>query len=175
MKQNIMIVAVAVVAVAVIAAAYVLASGVLAPAVAAGDTVSVYYTGAFTNGTVFNSNIGAQPFQFTAGAGQVIPGFDNAVIGMRLNQTKTVTIPVNEAYGPVDPALIISVPANDFSGNTIAAGDRITRTEPNGQQVQGVVTAVNATNVTVDFNPPLAGHTLVFTIRVVGITRAPGS
>ena len=64
-----------------------------------GDTVDVFYTGTFTNGTVFDSNVGGQPLQFTVGSGQVIPGFDQAVLGMKLKESKTVTIPANDAYG----------------------------------------------------------------------------
>ncbi len=171
MQKNNMAIAAVVVIIAALAAGYVLLSGVLSPSVVSGDTVGVYYTGAFTNGTVFNSNVGSKPLTFIVGAGQVIPGFDQAVVGMGLGQNKTVTIPVNQAYGPVNPALIVSVPVNDFGSNTLTVGEYITQTTQSGQQLQGVVTAVNATNVTVDFNSPLAGHALVFTIKVVNITK----
>ncbi|MDE1768579.1 MAG: FKBP-type peptidyl-prolyl cis-trans isomerase, partial [Candidatus Micrarchaeota archaeon] len=73
------------------------------PSVAAGDNISVYYTGQFTNGSTFGSNVGGQPLTFKVGAGQVIPGFDNGVIGMKLNETKTLTIPANQAYGDINP------------------------------------------------------------------------
>lgn len=140
--------------------------------VANGDNVSVYYTGTFTNGTVFDSSSNRGPFQFTVGANEVIPGFDQAVIGMRLNQTKNVTIPVDEAYGPVNPQLIVQVPINAIqstgSNQSIQVGALITQTS-NGQQRQGTVTAVNSTTVTINFNPPLAGRILLFTIKVVGI------
>lgn len=154
--------------VVVIILAYFLIGSAAAPIVATGDNISVYYTGAFTNGTVFNSNAGGQPLNFTVGSGQVIPGFDQAVIGMKLNETKNVTVPVNEAYGPVDPARILDVPTSKFGNQTVTKGMIITSTQ-NGQQFQGIVTAVNATNATVDFNSPLAGKTLVFSIRVVKI------
>ena len=133
-----------------------------------GDIVSVYYSGSFTNGTIFNSNVGSAPFNFTEGANQTILGFNNAVLGMSLNQTKTVTIPANEAYGPVDPNLIVSIPTNDFSNTTIKVGSVVTDSA-NGHQLQGVVVKTNATNAIVNFNPPLAGQTLVFQIKVVGI------
>ena len=168
MQKNMLAIGAAVVVIAVIAVVSYAVFGSSTPVVQAGDNVSVYYTGAFTNGTVFDSNVGAQPLYFTAGAGQVIKGFDQAVIGMKLNQSKQVTIPVNEAYGPVNPRLIVSVPAKAFGNQTVQVGTKVS--EGTGRQtVDGVVVAVNATNVTVDFNPPLAGQTLVFTIKVVGI------
>ncbi len=167
MNPKIIIIAVIVAAAIIASGAYVVSAS-QQQIVVAGDNVSVYYTGSFTNGTVFDSNVGAQPLYFTAGAGQVIKGFDQAVIGMKLNQSKQVTIPVNEAYGPVNPRLIVSVPAKAFGNQTVQVGAKVS--EGTGRQtVDGVVVAVNATNVTVDFNPPLAGQTLVFTIKVVGI------
>ena len=140
--------------------------------VQSGDDVEVYYTGKFTNGTVFDTNVnnGRPTLNFTAGASQVIPGFDNAVIGMKLNETKTVTIPANDAYGPVNTKLIISVPLSKFGNQTVKVGMQFTQTTA-GKQAVGTITQVNSTNATIDFNPPLAGQTLVFTITVVGIHK----
>ena len=157
----------------VVIVAYLAATHGPAPVsvVAAGDIVNVSYTGTFTNGTVFDSNVGGHQLQFTAGAGQLIKGFDDAVIGMRLGEEKNVTIPVNEAYGEINPALIVSVPSNTFGNHTVQVGSIIRRSLNNTQVQQGVVTAVNATNVTVDFNPPLAGQTLIFQIKVLSIKK----
>ncbi|MDE1860226.1 MAG: peptidylprolyl isomerase [Candidatus Micrarchaeota archaeon] len=145
-----------------------------APIVANGDTVQVYYMGKLSNGTVFGSNFGQQPLTFTVGANQVIPGFDQAVIGMKLNSTKSVTIPPDQAYGAVKPSLIVQVPLAEFGNQTVKAGMVVTRTE-NGQQIQGLVTAVNGSNATLNFNSPLAGQTLNFEIKVVSIQKGRGS
>ncbi len=157
--------------VAAVAVYLVAGSASAAQAVAVGDNVTVYYTGSFTNGTVFQSDFNSTPFSFIAGANQVIPGFDSAIIGMKVNQSKTVTIPMNEAYGPVDPALFISVPISAFGNQTVKAGMVFSEVTQSGQQMRGMVTAVNATNATLDFNQPLAGHALVFTIKVIGIRK----
>ncbi len=140
------------------------------PVVAVGDTIGAYYTGSFVNGTKFSSNIGGPQLNFTVGAGNVIPGFDQGVVGMKLNETKTITLPPDEAYGQVNPSLIVKVPVSDFGNQTVTAGMFVTQTF-NGKQSQGVVTAVNATTATLDFNQLLAGQTLVFTIRVVVIHK----
>jgi peptidylprolyl isomerase len=152
---------------ALIGVIYLTTSNAASPVVATGDNVSVYYTGKLTNGTVFDSNVGKQPLNFTVGSGQLIQGFDQGVIGMSLNETKNITIPSNEAYGPVNPSLIVDVPRSQFGNQTITVGMEVTAS--NGQS--GIIKSVNATNVTVDFNSPLAGQTLIFEIKVVSIKK----
>ncbi|MGI0100294.1 MAG: FKBP-type peptidyl-prolyl cis-trans isomerase [Candidatus Micrarchaeaceae archaeon] len=160
--------AVVIVAVVVYSAVIILPS---AQVVKAGDSIQVYYTGEFTNGTVFNSNVGQQPFNFTVGANEVIPGFDNAVLGMKAGQTKNVTIPASDAYGEVNRSLIATFPISEFGNQSVEVGMIFTKTGPDGQQVEGTVTAVNSTNATLNFNPPLAGQTLLFIIKVVSISK----
>jgi FKBP-type peptidyl-prolyl cis-trans isomerase 2 len=171
---------IAIAVILIVGVVYLVTGGVLANALTAttvqsGDTVGVYYIGSFTNGTVFNSNVGQSPFNFTVGANEVIPGFNQAVIGMKINQTKNVTIPVNEAYGYVNPNLILEIPPNDING-TITVGETLHGTL-GGHAASGIVTFVNVTNATarVDFNSPLAGHVLVFKITVVSITKGNSS
>ncbi|MDE1869595.1 MAG: peptidylprolyl isomerase [Candidatus Micrarchaeota archaeon] len=155
----------------VIAVIYMAISGATTPVVAVGDNISVEYTGSFTNGTVFDSSVGRAPLTFKVGSGELIQGFDQAVVGMKIGENKTVTIQPAQGYGLVNPALITTVNASVFGNQTVQVGMMITRTTQGGQQVQGKVTAVNATTVTVDFNHPLAGQTLIFNIKVVAINR----
>ncbi len=164
-KKHVYAMAAAVVAVAAVAL-YLVVTVVAAPVVANGDNVSVYYTGTFTNGTVFDSNVGGTPINFTVGSGSMIEGFDEGVVGMHVGETKTITVPANEAYGEVNPDLIISFPRSVFGNQTIESGMTV---ESSSGGEQGTILVVNATNVTVDFNPPLAGQTLVFKITVAGI------
>lgn len=170
-KPLYILIAVIIVAVAAAAVYFVLVAGVGQAAAAAGDTVSVYYNGTYTNGTVFDSNFGGQPLNFTVGAGQVIPGFNSAVIGMKVKQTKSVTIPPSEGYGEVNSSLIISVPLSVFGNETAKVGMIVTQ-QSSGHQVEGVITAINATDAKVNFNPPLAGKTLDFKIEVLSIKKA---
>lgn len=133
-----------------------------------GDRVWVYYTGTLTNGTVFDTNVGGTPINFTIGANQVIPGFEQGIIGMTLNQTKTVTIPANEAYGEPNPNLIVALPIKQFGNQTVKVGEVIRETASN-RTYEGIITALNDTTATVNFNSPLAGQTLIFNIRLVKI------
>jgi len=168
-KQLYVLIAVVVV-VAVLGIAY-FALRSNAATVVEGDNVSVYYTGTLTNGTEFGSNVGGQPLQFTVGSNNVIPGFSEGIIGMKINETKQITIPANEAYGPVNQALIISVPISAFENRTVVKGMVVSENTTNGP-VSGVVTVVNTTAATVDFNPPLAGQTLIFSVKVISIQKS---
>ena len=147
---------------------YVVATNQASSTVARGDNISVYYTGTLINGTVFDSNVGGTPLNFTVGSGQVITGFDQGVIGMKINEPKTLVIPANDAYGEVNPALILHVPLSKFGNQTVKEGMEVSQSS-NGQTFVGVVTAVNSTNATLNFNPPLAGKTLIFNITVLEI------
>jgi len=136
------------------------------------DNVSVDYTGKFENGTIFDSSQGKSPLTFTAGTGQVIPGFDNAVLGMKVGEEKNVTIPPSEAYGERNESLVQQVPLSAFGNNSdkLQAGMQIGITNPQtGQQFPATVTKIEGDNVSLDMNPPLAGKTLIFDIKVVKI------
>ena len=146
---------------------YVVGNNSAQSVVSVGDNVSVYYTGKFTNGTIFSSNFGSQPLNFTVGSGQLITGFDNAVIGMKLNEVKNVTLSPSEAYGGVNQSLIVSLPKAAAGNKTISVGTKVS----SGTGRQGVVTAINSNSITVDFNSPLAGKTLVFEIKVLSIKK----
>ena len=133
-----------------------------------GDTISVHYTGTLIDGTVFDSSIGRDPLVFTLGRGQLIPGFENAVYGMRVGETKTVTIPPEEAYGLYDPAnvTIVSREMIESIGFTPEVGTVLPTTF--GPRP---IIAVTDDDVTIDLNHPLAGETLIFEITVVNIVR----
>jgi FKBP-type peptidyl-prolyl cis-trans isomerase 2 len=138
-----------------------------AQVVSAGDNISVYYTGSYVNGTVFQSNFNGTPLNFTVGSGELIKGFGDAVLGMKVGQIKTVTIPENEAYGPVNQSLINVVPLSEFKNQTVNVGSIIT----DSSGARGIVINKTDTNVTVNFNSPLAGKTLVFKIEVLNISK----
>jgi peptidylprolyl isomerase len=147
----------------------------LTPVVATkGDTVSVYYTGTFDNGTVFDSNKNStEPLVFTLGNATIISGFADAVSGMALNSEKTVTLPPEKAYGHYDPGLVQIVNRTGPLANvTFVAGqhyiihDRLTDTNS-----RVTVTNVTPKTVTIDSNSPYADQNVTFTIQLVNITK----
>ncbi|MCL4373982.1 MAG: peptidylprolyl isomerase [Candidatus Marsarchaeota archaeon] len=166
-KNTYIYVGIAIIVIVAIVAIYALSSSVSGASVVPGDNVSVYYTGKFVNGTVFSTNVGGAPFNFTVGAGETITGFNNAVMGMKVGENKTVTLPPSEAYGAVNQSLIVAVPITDFGNQTLKQGMAI----KTSSGLTGGIIGINATTVIVDFNPPLAGDTLVFQIHLVSIRK----
>ncbi len=137
-----------------------------------GDIVKVEYEGSLEDGTVFDcsANHNNQPLEFEAGSGKIIKGFDNAVLGMRKGEEKTIKLKPAEAYGDPNPALIQKLPRIHLPKEPEPkAGMMLIATLPNGQQIPARITAVAATEVTLDLNHPLAGKTLIFKIKVVDI------
>ncbi len=134
-----------------------------------GDTVQIEYTGTFDDGTVFDSTEkhGGDPLQFTVGAGDVIPGFDSAVDGMKIGDEKDITIKSAEAYGDVDPKLQRRFPRAQLPEG-VQAGMMLGLTMPDGRQIPAHVKEVTDKDVLIDLNHPLAGKTLHFHIKFVG-------
>ena len=135
-----------------------------------GDTVRIHYTGTLDDGTQFDSSAGRDPLEFALGAGQVIPGFDNAVDGMSVGESKTVTIPAEEAYGDRREQLVQEVSRNALPDEIEpAVGMQLQSQSPEGQVMMLVVTEVAEESITVDANHPLAGQALTFAIELVEI------
>ncbi len=135
-----------------------------------GNTVQVDYTGKLADGTVFDTSVGREPLEFTLGAGQVIPGFEKAVLGMKVGEKKTVTIPANEAYGPRSDDLILEIGREKLpSGLTPKVGQQLQMTRPDGGTIIATITNVSDNTVTIDANHPLAGKDLTFEIELVKI------
>lgn len=133
-----------------------------------GDSVKVDYTGTLSDGTVFDSSIGKTPLEFTVGAGQMIAGFDKAVLGMKKGETKKVTIPADEAYGQHDESLVQVINKSQLAaGMDPKVGDQLQSS--NGTVV--TVTVTTDTTITVDANPPMAGKDLTFEITLVELTK----
>lgn len=138
--------------------------------VKAGDTVSVHYHGKLTDGTTFDSSEGRAPLQFTVGEGQVIKGFDDALIDMAIGDKKTVNIPVDEAYGPARSENFIEFPKSDFPEDMKPeVGIQLHLSDNMGNHFPVVVSEVKEDSVVLDANHPLAGKDLVFDIELVGI------
>ena len=157
---------------AIIATAIILSACSGAAVAKEGDTVKVLYNGTYDTGELFDSSElhGGEPLQFTIGSAQVIPGFEQAVIGMKVGETKTVHIPSSEAYGPYYPDLILTLNWSQFvEGYEPQVGDQLELTDISGQSAWATVINVSEEGVTVDANHPLAGENLNFEITLVEI------
>ncbi|MDZ7714987.1 MAG: peptidylprolyl isomerase [Balneolaceae bacterium] len=143
------------------------------PQVKDGDTVKVHYTGKLGDGTVFDtSREREEPLEFTLGQGQLIPGFEKAVVGMDVGDSTSVDIPSDEAYGERRDDLEIEVPKAELPDNVDPqVGMQLQmQQQQNGQAIPVQITDVGEENVTLDANHPLAGKDLTFDIELVEIS-----
>jgi peptidylprolyl isomerase len=134
-----------------------------------GSTVNVHYTGRLTNGEVFDSSEGKEPLSFTVGSGQIIPGFESAIIGKNIGDKVTVNIPPAQAYGEVREDLLVKVPNTQLPG-PVEVGMSLQAQSENGMAVNVTVVEVNEDHAVIDGNHPFAGKELVFDIEVVSFS-----
>jgi peptidylprolyl isomerase len=137
-----------------------------------GDYVQLHYTGSLEDGTVFDTSRDREPLEFLVGGGGIIAGFNDAVIGMEVEGEKLVTLTPEQAYGERREDLKREFPKSMLGDYQIEVGQELRFSSPHGP-VTGKVLAIEADKFLVDFNHPLAGKTLLFQIKVVGITDQP--
>ena len=138
--------------------------------VKSGDTVRVHYHGKLTSGETFDSSEGRDPLEFTAGNGQVIKGFDEAVLDMKPGDKKTVHIPVDQAYGQRSDEMMMEYPKSDFPADmTPEVGQELQMSDNAGNIFPVVITEVKEESVVLDANHPLAGQDLIFDIELVSV------
>lgn len=138
-----------------------------------GDTVQVHYKGTLDDGTVFDSSEGRQPLQFTLGQSQVIPGFEQGLIGMEPGQSRTIRVASEQGYGPRQDDRVLTVPRDQIPGHIQPqVGQMLEVRQPGGQGIPVRITEVDDARVTLDANHPLAGKTLHFDVQVRTIRKA---
>jgi len=137
-----------------------------------GDKVKVHYHGKLLSGETFDSSAGREPLEFEIGSGSVIKGFDEGVKGMSVGDKKTISIPVDEAYGPHRPEMLIEFPKEKFPAEmSIEVGMPLMMNNGAGQQFQVTIAEIKEESVILDANHPLAGEELVFDIELVEIVE----
>jgi peptidylprolyl isomerase len=135
-----------------------------------GDTVKVHYTGRLSDGMVFDTSLDREPLQFTMGQDQIIPGFEQAVVGMSPGESKTVEIPADQAYGPYDEEMILVVDRNQIPEHVKPeVDDELKIRRPDGETFVVTVTAISESSMTLDANHSLAGKDLIFDIQLIEI------
>lgn len=135
-----------------------------------GNTVRFHYTGRLDDGTVFDSSVERDPLQTELGSGQVIPGIDQALVGMEPGEAKTVTVEATDAYGPHRPELVHEIGRERLpDGMEVSVGDRLEGSDGAGRRMQLLVVGVDDDAVKVDANHPLAGEDLTFDLTLVEV------
>ncbi len=135
-----------------------------------GDTVKVHYKGQLEDGTVFDTSEGREPLQFTLGQGQVIPGFEEGILGMEPGESRAIKVPADQAYGDHRTDRVLTVQRTDLPTDMDPAiGQRLEVRQANGPGIPVTVTSVTEADVTLDANHPLAGKDLIFETELVEI------
>lgn len=135
-----------------------------------GDTVKVHYTGKLEDGTVFDTSTKRDPLQFTIGSGQVITGFEQAVVGMNPGESKTTEVPADKAYGPHRKDKLIELDRDKLPENVkLKVGQQYQIPQKDGRKTVVTMTDVSESSITLDANHPLAGKDLTFHIQLIEI------
>ena len=134
-----------------------------------GDTVRVHYKGTLPDGTEFESSAERGPIEVTIGSGQVLQGFENALVGMTEGDTKSVTLEPDKAYGAHDPEFIHVVDRARIPDEIdLQVGTALQAADSDGNRIRMTVVEVEDDKVTLDLNHPLAGKALTFQLELVG-------
>lgn len=139
-----------------------------------GKYVAIHYVGKHADGEIFDSCTDNPPFEFQAGAGMVIPGLDDAVIGMKINDEKDIVIEPESGYGEYDEEMVHSIPRSEVGDDfTPEVGMIVGVQMEDGMQIPATVTEITDDEILIDLNHPLAGKTLHFHIKVLEINEEP--
>lgn len=134
-----------------------------------GKTIQLEYTLTLADGSVADSNVEGEPLSYVQGSGQILPALENALAGMQVGESKIVTISPEDGYGLVDPLMVQAVPIDMIPEDARFVGAQLMSQDEQGNRRVVEVFEVNADNIVVDLNHPLAGETLTFDIKIVGI------
>ena len=149
-----------------------------------GSTVSLEYTLSDEKGKTIESNKGKEPLNFTQGQGQIIPGLEKELLGMKVGATKNVRVKPEDAYGPVNPKAFQEIPKANVPVEALKVGTTLVARNPQGQSRPARVHDIKEKTVVMDFNHPLAGKTLSFDVKVLDVkvaetkspeTKSPGA
>jgi len=140
-----------------------------------GSLVSIEYTLTDETGKVIESNKGKDPMTYIHGGGQIVPGLEKGLTGLKVGAQKTVTVKPEEGYGPVDPKAFQEIPRDKLPPDALKVGTVLMTKSPQGQPIAMRVHEVKDKTVVVDFNHPLAGKTLTFDLKVIDLKEAPKS
>ena len=135
----------------------------------AGSTVGIEYTLTLEDGTQVDSNVGGEALRFEQGSGQIIPGLDKELTGMKVGEAKQVTVTPEEGYGQVNPAAFTEIPLSELPEDAREPGTALMGRDAQGNTQRLRVHKIEGDNATLDFNHPLASKTLIFDVKILDV------
>lgn len=139
------------------------------PSIEAGSKVSLEYTLRDDAGAVLDSNKGKTPLEYTQGSEQILPALEQALVGLHAGDEKKVTIRPAEGYGEIDPGAVTEVPKDRLPADALVVGTELVARNASGQTRVVRVKEIKTETVVLDLNHPLAGKTLQFDVKIVGV------
>jgi len=140
-----------------------------------GNTISMEYSLTLEDKKVLDTNVGGEPMNFTQGSHQIIPGLETALKGMKVGESKQVTVDPEQGYGPINPQAVQEVPIDQIPPDARKVGVRLQGKDDQGRMVHPLITEVKEQVVMLDFNHPLAGKKLFFDVKILDIKAASTS
>ena len=138
-----------------------------------GTQVTLHFALELEDGSVVDSNFDAEPVTFIVGDGNLLPGFEEALLGLQAGDEKSFVIPPEKGFGPYNPENIQEFPRKDFPGDVeLAEGLILSFADAQSNELPGVVQEFDEHTVTVDFNHPLAGRDIKFSVRIIDVNPA---
>lgn len=140
-----------------------------------GKKVSIEYTLTLDDKSVVDTNVGSEPLSYIHGSHNIISGLENALEGLKVGDSKHVTIKPEDGYGHADPQAIVEVSKDKIPKDALKVGSQLQGRNPNGQVVYARVTEIKDQTVVLDFNHPLADKTLHFDVKILDIQESGGN
>jgi len=137
--------------------------------VSAGEEISIEYTLKLEDKTTVDSNVGGEPLKFIQGEHQIIPGLETALEGLKVGDKKTVKVKPQDGYGEIDPKAVQEVEKSRIPPEALVIGTPLEGTDPSGRPIHARVQEIKEKTVILDLNHPLAGKTLLFDVKILGI------
>jgi len=142
-------------------------------AVSAGKQISIEYTLTLEDKSVVDSNVGAEPLSFVQGSHNIIPGLENALNGMKIGESKQVTVKPEDAYGSVNKDAVSEINKEQLPQDSLKVGAVLQGQNPEGQVIIARVVEIKKDTVLLDYNHPLAGKTLNFDVKILDVQDVP--
>ncbi|MCF6185961.1 MAG: peptidylprolyl isomerase [Desulfobulbaceae bacterium] len=131
--------------------------------------VSIEYTLTLESGEILESSTAQEPLTYTHGSGELMPGLEEMLTGMQEGGERNGTLPPEKGYGPYNPEALIEIPRDHLPPEAWNEGARLQAAGPKGEQIEGVVSELKENSAVVDFNHPLAGKSIGFTVKILSV------